>query len=57
VGVRRSRDSGQRRRCGFNALLSAGDRRGQDEALPKDEAEAASSSWLHGKEVGHDATA
>jgi hypothetical protein len=42
--------------CGFNALVSAREGRWRDKVLPKDEAEAASSYWLHGKEAWHDVT-
>jgi hypothetical protein len=37
--------------CRFNALVLASEGRRPDEALLKDEAEAASSSWLNGKEA------
>jgi hypothetical protein len=37
--------------CGFNALVSAWEGRRRDEVLPEAEAEAANSSWLHGKEA------
>jgi hypothetical protein len=41
--------------CRFN--VSAREGRQQDEALLKDEAETASSSWLRGKETRHDTVA
>jgi hypothetical protein len=44
VGVGQSREGGRRRRCGFNASVLARVGRRRDEALSKDEAEAASSS-------------
>jgi hypothetical protein len=51
VGVGLSGEGGRQRWCGFNALVSAWDGRRRDEALPKDEVEVASSSWLYGKEA------
>jgi hypothetical protein len=36
---------------GFNALVSARDGRRRNKVLPKDEAEATSTSWLNGKEA------
>jgi hypothetical protein len=44
-------EGGRWRRCGFNASVSPRERRRQDEMLLEDEAEAASSSWLYGKEA------
>jgi hypothetical protein len=35
-------------------LVSAQERRRHDKALPKDETEVVSSSWLNEKEVGYD---
>jgi hypothetical protein len=57
VGIGQSEEGGQRRWYGFNALVSARERRRQDEALSEDEAKAAGSSWLNGKEVWHNTTA
>jgi hypothetical protein len=37
--------------CRFNALVSPREGKRHDEALPKDEAKVASSSWLIGKEA------
>jgi hypothetical protein len=37
--------------CRFNASVLAREGRRWDEALPKDEAEAASLSWFNGKEA------
>jgi hypothetical protein len=51
VGVGLSGEGGRRWWCGFNALVSAREGRQQDKALSEDEAEVASSSWLHGKDV------
>jgi hypothetical protein len=51
VGVGRSREGSLRRWCEFNALVSAQEGRRWDKALPNDEVEAASSTWLNGKEV------
>jgi hypothetical protein len=51
VGVRLSKEGGWRRQCGFNASVLARDERRRDEVLLEDEAEAAISSWLHGKEA------
>jgi hypothetical protein len=51
VGVRRSREGGWRRWCGFKALASAREGRPCDEALSEDKVEIVSSSWLHGKKV------
>jgi hypothetical protein len=51
VGVGQS-DGGDRWEwCGFNALVLASVGRRWDKALPEDETEAASLSWLHGKEA------
>jgi hypothetical protein len=47
----RSGDGGQWWWCGFNALVSAREGRRRDKALPEDEAEAVTLSWLHGIEV------
>jgi hypothetical protein len=44
-------EGGQRWWCRFSALISAREGRRLDKALPEDEAEATSSSWLHEKEV------
>jgi hypothetical protein len=57
VRVKRSEEGGRRWWCVFNALVLVVDGKRQDEALPKDEAEAASASLLHGKEAGHGASA
>jgi hypothetical protein len=51
VGVGLSGEGGLRWWCGFNASILAREGRRQNKALPKDEAEAVSSSWLHRKEV------
>jgi hypothetical protein len=54
VGVGRSDKDGRRWWYGFNASISdrEGGGEGQwDEALPEDEVEAASSTWLYGKEA------
>jgi hypothetical protein len=42
---------GRWRWCRFNDSVSALEGRRWDEAVSEDEAEAASSSWLHGKEI------
>jgi hypothetical protein len=55
VAVGRSGEGDRRRWCGFNASVSAQEGRRRNEVLPKNEAEAASLSWLHGKEATHDA--
>jgi hypothetical protein len=55
VWVGLSGERGQRWWCGFNASVSAREWRWRDEALSKDKAEVASSSWLHGKEAWHGA--
>jgi hypothetical protein len=47
--LRRSGNSGRRWWCGFNASVLAREGRRRDEALTKNEAEAASSSWLNGR--------
>jgi hypothetical protein len=52
VGVGRSREDGRQLWCGFNASVSAREGRLR-EVLPNDEADATSSSWLHGKEARH----
>jgi hypothetical protein len=44
VRVRQSGESGIQWWCGFNVLVSAREGRRQDEVLPEDEVEAASSS-------------
>jgi hypothetical protein len=51
VGVGRSGEGDRRRWCVFNTPVL--DREGMrwDEALSEDEVDAASSTWLHGKEV------
>jgi hypothetical protein len=51
VGVGLSREDGRRRWCEFNASVLTREGRRRDEALLKDEAETASSSWLHEKEA------
>jgi hypothetical protein len=51
VGVGRSGEGGRRWWCKFNVLVFAQEGRRRDEALPENEAEAASSSSLHGKEA------
>jgi hypothetical protein len=51
VGVGQSGEGGLLWWCGFNASILARDGRCRDEALPKDEAEAAISSWFNEKEV------
>jgi hypothetical protein len=51
VGVSRTRKGSLQRCCGFNALALAREGRQRDKTLLKDEAEAASSSWLNGKEA------
>jgi hypothetical protein len=51
VGVGSSREGGRRWCCGFNTSVSARDGRRRDKVLSKDEAEAASSSWLYEKKV------
>jgi hypothetical protein len=53
VGVGWSGEGDRQWWCGFNASVSTrGDRR-WDKVLPKDEVDASSSSWLHGKKVQH----
>jgi hypothetical protein len=51
VRVGRSGEGSLRRWCRFNTSVLAREMRQQDKALPKDEAEAASSSLLNRKEV------
>jgi hypothetical protein len=51
VGVKWSREGSLWQWCRFNALVSAQEERRRDKVLLEDEAEAASSSWLNGKEV------
>jgi hypothetical protein len=51
IGVGRSGEGDRWWRCGFNASVLAREGRRRDEALPKDEAEAASSSWLNREEA------
>jgi hypothetical protein len=51
VGVGRSGEGGRRWWCGFNASVLTRDGRRWDELLSEDEVEAASSSWLNGKEA------
>jgi hypothetical protein len=51
VEVRRSREDSLRRWYIFNILVSIQEGRRWDKVLPKDEADAASSSWLNRKEV------
>jgi hypothetical protein len=55
VRVRRSREGSLRWWCGFHASVSAREGRRWDKELPKDEANATSSSWLNGKKVRHGA--
>jgi hypothetical protein len=57
VGVGRFEEGGRRRWYGFNASVSAREGRQWNEALPNDKAEAASSSWLYGKEARYDVAA
>jgi hypothetical protein len=47
VRVRQFREGGRRRWYVFNASVLAREGRRHDEALSKDEVEAASSSWLN----------
>jgi hypothetical protein len=51
VGVELFGKGGWRRWCKFNASVSTQEGRRQDEILLEDEVEAASLSWLHGKEA------
>jgi hypothetical protein len=51
VAVERSEEGGRRRWCGFNTSVLAQEGSRRDEVLPKDEVDAASSSWLHRKEA------
>jgi hypothetical protein len=51
VGVGQSGEGSLQRWREFNASVLARDERQRDKALLEDEAEAASSSWLNGKEV------
>jgi hypothetical protein len=51
VGVGWSRVGGLLWWCRFNASILTREERLHDEALPEDEAEAASSSWFNEKEV------
>jgi hypothetical protein len=51
VIVERSGEGYQQRWCRFNALILAREGGRRDETLPEDEVEAASSPWLHRKEV------
>jgi hypothetical protein len=44
-------EGGRRWWCGFNDSILTREERRQDKVLPEDEAETASSSWLHGKEA------
>jgi hypothetical protein len=53
VGAGQSGEGGRRWWCGFNTSISAPEERRRDKALPEDEVEAPSSSWLYGKEVWH----
>jgi hypothetical protein len=57
VGVGQPVEGGRQRWCRFNASVLAREGRQWDEALSEDEAEAASSFWLNGKEVLHGMTA
>jgi hypothetical protein len=57
VGVGQFGEGGRRWWCGFNASILAREGMRRDEALLKDEAEAVSSSWLHGKKARHKAVA
>jgi hypothetical protein len=56
VGVGRSGEDSLRQWWWFNASVSTREGRRQNKALPEDEVEVASSSWLNGKEVWHGAT-
>jgi hypothetical protein len=51
VGVRQSEEGDQQWWCGLNASVSAREGRRCNKVLPEDEANAASSSWLNGKEA------
>jgi hypothetical protein len=51
VGVGLSKKGGWWWWCRFNVLVSAQPGRERDEALSENEVEAASSSWLYGKEA------
>jgi hypothetical protein len=51
VGVEWFVKGGQRQWYIFNASVLAREGRQRDDALSKDEAEAVSSTWLHGKEA------
>jgi hypothetical protein len=51
VGVRQSGKGGRRWWCRFNASILAREVRRRNKALSEDKVEAASSSWLHGKEA------
>jgi hypothetical protein len=51
VGVERTREGTLRWWCGFNASVLAREGRRRDKALSEDKVDAASSSWLNGKEV------
>jgi hypothetical protein len=51
VGVGQFGEGSLRRWYGFNASVSTREGGRRDEALPEDEAETASSSWLNGKEA------
>jgi hypothetical protein len=50
-GGSRSGEGGQQQWCGLNALVLTWEGRWREGTLPKDEAEAASSSWLNGNVV------
>jgi hypothetical protein len=51
VGVGLFEEGGWPWCCGFNASILTRDEKRLDEVLPEDEAEAASLSWLYGKEA------
>jgi hypothetical protein len=51
MGAGRSGKDSLRWWCGFNDSVSTQEGTQQDETLPKDETETASSSWLCGKET------
>jgi hypothetical protein len=51
VEVEQSEEGGQQWRCRFNISVLAQEGKRWNEALPDDEAEVATSSWLYGKEA------
>jgi hypothetical protein len=53
VEVRLSEEGDRWRWCKFNASISTREGTRRDEALSEDEAETASSCWLHGMESRH----